>query len=743
MNNTTADSLADRIARQPPEVVTYIVAHGGVRTCAILRHHDALRAILRGHNKRNDRYAPEDRAALQHCIDHRWSAGVRLLIEYGNYQLAGWADSVAQLDGIVLTPAIIKLLWRRQPLSESKQHLACLVYNLAAAGRDATGLVQWCYKSSRAFLPAYAECIMKHGATLQDLRGLYQLVGGYDGEYGMAYLLAASAARSHRVDLLKEFAAIDPLLLYERPSLLLETVVHPGGLETVQYLHAHTAVTFPIVSKATTHAENDSGALDVAGWLKTGDAADVSAIYPPTAAYHGRVDVVETQLARGLASPVEYEGVAREAAQYGRLPVLRMLFDTRATLDSADCYNTELLLSTDSTKHWKQFTRQDRVDLVHQLLSFAAGAGHLATVQWLTGRFPQADVSEFVLPALSGGHVEVAQYLLDHAPHRLDTTRVYDEQQCRAIQSGRLDALQLLGRHFKMTYSHRLLGEAIDSGNLDVARYVYGMAPRVRMALPMLDTAVQKGSLAMVQWAFSKVSASLQGMLGSIDAAASAGNLEIVRWLNENTACRCTTQAMDRAAALGRLDIVQYLDQNREEGCTTDAMDNAAAGGFLDVVGWLHEHRTEGCTTAAMDAAAERGFLDVVRYLHEHRSEGCTTEAMNAAAREGWLDVVQFLHAHRFEGCTTRGVVEAAVRGDLAVVRWFQDNRPEMITSSVARHAAQAGSFSVVKYLHAQGYPMPSPADLGSQVVRDWLLQNVVMHKPIRADLRASTVEEM
>jgi hypothetical protein len=42
-------------------------------------------------------------------------------------------------------------------------------------------------------------------------------------------------------------------------------------------------------------------------------------------------------------------------------------------------------------------------------------------------------------------------------------------------------------------------------------------------------------------------------------------------------------------------------------------MDAAASGGHLDAVKWLHANRTEGCTIDALYQAAEEGHFEVVK----------------------------------------------------------------------------------------------------------------------------------
>ncbi|KAL7750008.1 hypothetical protein RI367_004523 [Sorochytrium milnesiophthora] len=691
------------IARLPPEVTTQIVARGGVRTCAILRHRYALHVILRAYDQLHDRYAPEDKAALEHCLKHKWSAGVRMLIEHCNYQIAIRGESVQRLNGIILTPPIIQWLWR-QPHVASDKHAACLVYNLAAAGWDVDDLVRWfCHVRPRTCLLAYGEELMRRGGTIHDLRRLCEMAGSERSEHAMARLFVGAAARCHRVDLLKEFG---PDALLEHPTLILEAAAS-GGLETVQFLQQQQQQTAGAgrhrVAQAVDKAIDDN-AFDVACWLESGDVADFSNIWPPDAACHGRVDIVEWHMSRGVESPLVYTDIALQAAEHGQLPILCLIQD-------------KLLPTTDHSQQ----------DLVSRCLQLASKGGHLATVQWLSQYSPMQDASQDVLSALTGGHVEIAQWLLDHGQCQLDSVQVSAEQLQQIVRSGRLEALQFLDRHFKVEYTSSLILEALATQNLAVVQHVFCAVPNATMAANLLSFAARSESLALVQWVFSRADESQQAASQAIDIAAEWGTLETVRWLCENTRSTCSEYAMGRAIVRDRLDIVQYLYQHRSEGWPPSVINSAAAGGHLRTVVWLHENRAEGCTTDAIDQAAAAGHLSVVRWLYENRSEGCTGSAMYNASVGGWLDIVRLLHQHRAQRCNAIGLVNAAANGFLDMVQWYHQHIPEHFTSEVAKEAAFGGYLSILKFLHQHGYPMCRLTEIQYQApayVKDWVAQH-------------------
>jgi hypothetical protein len=74
-------------------------------------------------------------------------------------------------------------------------------------------------------------------------------------------------------------------------------------------------------------------------------------------------------------------------------------------------------------------------------------------------------------------------------------------------------------------------------------------------------------------------------------------------------------------------------------------MDAAASGGHLDAVKWLHANRTEGCTSDALYRAAQYGHFEVVKWLYANRSESRTCEAMVKAFRCGHFRIAYWLHS--------------------------------------------------------------------------------------------------
>lgn len=175
-----------------------------------------------------------------------------------------------------------------------------------------------------------------------------------------------------------------------------------------------------------------------------------------------------------------------------------------------------------------------------------------------------------------------------------------------------------------------------------------------------------------------------------MDVAAVCGNLEVLKWLHDNTSAGCTTDAMDIAASDGRLDMVLWFHKNRREGCTSDAMNRAAANGHLEVVKWLYENRSEGSPLTAMCKAARcsqfrDGYkqLRVTQYLYHTCSDHSMAPVVIDALHTKHFDIVLLLHSlhHAFDDEEVKEIRSHVYRAEphqcgFELRRWFEENYP-------------------------------------------------------------------
>jgi hypothetical protein len=191
--------------------------------------------------------------------------------------------------------------------------------------------------------------------------------------------------------------------------------------------------------------------------------------------------------------------------------------------------------------------------------------------------------------------------------------------------------------------------------------------------------------------------------------AAMYGNLDIMKWLLDNTARGYTNGhvSFDTAAEYGHLHILKWLhglDMCFGVRASRHAMDWASMNGHLEVIKWLHENRTEGCTTDAIDNAAMNGHLDVIKWLHANRTEGYTDSAIESSVENGHVEVVKWFHANGMIDGTKKLARLACVNGRLEILKWIYDPletsfiHPDIVDLSISKC-----HFNIVIWLHSVG----------------------------------------
>lgn len=191
------------------------------------------------------------------------------------------------------------------------------------------------------------------------------------------------------------------------------------------------------------------------------------------------------------------------------------------------------------------------------------------------------------------------------------------------------------------------------------------------------------------------------------DLASNLGHLYLLKTLpNLIFSCR----AIDGAAACGQLEVVKYLNENRTEGCTEDAMNYAAENGHLEVVKYLHENLNQTPGHQAFLLAAANGHFTVVKYLHPFCSD-CPYGKLHSAVIGSenlllmkWLDENYPENPDNFEG----DIIAVAETGNLEMVKYFVaklklDTFPRFSTKKipsffVAQTAVRSGHAEIVQY---------------------------------------------
>ncbi|KAL7750305.1 hypothetical protein RI367_004077 [Sorochytrium milnesiophthora] len=698
----------------PTEIALHIIALAGVRTCAITRNLAALERIV--HAACRSRRAED--AALKTCWRYRWSDGIALLVDRDFEQsLAHWPQR-RDVERIVLPTATICKLWRARPRIPDDT-LACLVYN---AKDDATGnIVQWCSERDRPFLGLLGMELLRRGGNFQDLQALCRRAGFDMDEHDVAWQFVRSAAQCGRLDVLQAMDRVSPDSVWMQEKLLAD-VASSGDIATIKFVFARSMR--GNCGEAVT-AAMAAGRAEAAKWLID---------HRPTPRM--RIDMEEA--ARG--------GLCKLFKHIRKSLLLdekqRVLLPAHVTIATEGNYHEMLqwILETDPScmppslpagVFRKMSHLVFRCLLEHApqeqrptLINHAARAERWSLVRWAVDAHPHSCPSDLPVHALGRGRRDIAVWISQHLQTSLETAEQTRRSDIAALlcQTGQLCSLQDLFGRAPFDVTPALLVQAVQGGNVELARWLCDMQPSLKVTTAMLSTMIDGGDVAMLQWALSLPDTESLPADG-IDRAAATGRLPMVQWLHDNTHLNGTVVAMDVAVRQGRLDLVRFLHGNQPGSHSQQAMVLAAGGGFLDIVQWLHATGHYACTAQAIDDAAAHGHLHVVRWLHQNRHEGCTTAAMDLAAASGYLDILKYLHAHRREGCTQTAMNEAVRGGHIECVKWLHLNRKEGSSPDVMKWAANEGHLAVVKFLHNHGYPSCTWKDVvyAPPNVRDWL----------------------
>ena len=128
----------------------------------------------------------------------------------------------------------------------------------------------------------------------------------------------------------------------------------------------------------------------------------------------------------------------------------------------------------------------------------------------------------------------------------------------------------------------------------------------------------------------------------TIDAAASLGNLEILKYCVANE-CPINEDACAFAADRGHLECLKYLREEAKapwEWCTAY---RAAGNGHLHILEYLVERKYDEYDEWACQFAAEEGHLDCLKYLHETAKAPWDYRAVRKAHKYNETDCLQYL----------------------------------------------------------------------------------------------------
>jgi hypothetical protein len=182
---------------------------------------------------------------------------------------------------------------------------------------------------------------------------------------------------------------------------------------------------------------------------------------------------------------------------------------------------------------------------------------------------------------------------------------------CASIEA--LEAARELGIHFSVI----VMQGAASKNKLSVLQFLRAQGcPWSSQTCRLL---AESGELAALQWARTQRCSWDRYSISS--SAVGSGNLEPVKWVQQQSGVVCDERAMELTAQLGATAMCEFL---RSQWCpwSTRACTTAAVFGRVDTLRWLREH---GCPWDEADmvpaAVNYRANVELVQHLQQQGLE--------------------------------------------------------------------------------------------------------------------------
>jgi len=154
---------------------------------------------------------------------------------------------------------------------------------------------------------------------------------------------------------------------------------------------------------------------------------------------------------------------------------------------------------------------------------------------------------------------------------------------------------------------------------------------------------------------------------------AETNKLELLKWAREEKQCEWNHLTIDAAASLGNLEILKYCVAN-ECPINEDACAFAADRGHLECLKYLREEAKAPWEWCTAYRAAKNGHLHILEYLVERKYNKYNEVPCRFAAENGHLDCLKYLHETAKAPWDSRAVREAHENNHSECLQYLLDN---------------------------------------------------------------------
>ncbi|EGZ11588.1 hypothetical protein PHYSODRAFT_336109 [Phytophthora sojae] len=351
----------------------------------------------------------------------------------------------------------------------------------------------------------------------------------------------------------------------------------------------------------------------------------------------------------------------------------------------------------------------------------AIKANSVEVVRWLFERYPDYGVRrKVVYEAASAGALEILRFFRDNGT----IVNFADEEDLPGQEWDQETENWERGRW--VYWGNEDAERAAAAGHVDVVRYIYETAENEdRSDYGSMEGAVAAGDLELLRWLQDHLGMEPEGYTVPIRAAA-GGHLEALQYLKERGYCRREEAGvLVKAAEAGHLHVVRWIieeDWNDEAMLTDGGSDDEDwySNRMFHAPKVRRTYHTSlgGEASLAIHAAAINGHLEVAKYLYARTDKPLNPrdediENRRLADRKATLErpLGQRNNAHKVSGET---MYLAAQRGYFDVVQWLytefnadptinlfwtSGHHMEQLFDSTVDAAAASGRVEIVQYL--------------------------------------------
>jgi hypothetical protein len=156
---------------------------------------------------------------------------------------------------------------------------------------------------------------------------------------------------------------------------------------------------------------------------------------------------------------------------------------------------------------------------------------------------------------------------------------------------------------------------------------------------------------------------------------------------------------IDKAIKIGDLDLVKYFENEKGVKIGNDAVYYAAQNGNLDVLKYLLDEKGLEIDNSKLEAAVYNNHLDTVKYLVDEKGLRINDYATKVAVNSGSLAMVKYI-VEKGAKVNDNLFVLAAHNGHLDIVKYITENKPDIqISHNSIDRILQIGNLDVAKYI--------------------------------------------